>query len=342
MVVSDETAAMYTTLIDGQIPVTRMRSIFISYRRDDSEGEAGRLFDDLAAQFGKNSVFMDVSGIGVGLDFRKAIDRSVATCGVLLAVIGKDWLDMKNEAGQRRLDDPSDFVRLETAAALKRDIPVIPVLVRGAKMPRDEQLPEDMKELAYRNGAELTHARWGSDLQLLITALRPHLVDEPVPDPPPRKHPWWKSSKATLAFLVSALLIVAALLYLRPLAANHPVPNFAGTWQPVSNTMNGEPQAFAFAKPIIISQKGSLVRIGNTDLQLTSAGTLISKSFYAQDEHYGHSVQSADQADLADISTWRIVGATLVRETINDYKKTYFKHPPGRDVRVMEYRRVTS
>ncbi len=154
-----------------------MRAIFLSYRRDDSEGEAGRLFDDLVEQFGEDSVFMDVAAIEAGRDFRKAIDESVATCGVLLAIIGKEWIDVKNEAGQRRLDDPSDFVRLETASALTRDIPVIPVLVRGAIMPRADQLPEDLKELAYRNGVELTHARWPSDLQLLIKALRTHVVE---------------------------------------------------------------------------------------------------------------------------------------------------------------------
>jgi len=154
-----------------------MRAIFISYRRDDAEGEAGRLFDDLVSVFGEKSVFMDVAAIEVGRDFRKAIDDSVATCGVLLALIGKDWLDAKNETGQRRLDNPSDFVRLETASALKRDIPVVPVLVRGAKMPRPEQLPDDLKELAYRNGVELTHARWSSDLQLLIKALRPFVEE---------------------------------------------------------------------------------------------------------------------------------------------------------------------
>ena len=154
-----------------------MRAIFVSYRRDDSQGEAGRLFDDLVAVFGENSVFMDVAAIEVGRDFRKAIDDSVATCGVLLSIIGKGWIDAKNEAGRRRLDDPADFVRLETASALRRDIPVIPVFVHGAKMPLSEQLPDDLKELSYRNGVELTHARWKSDLQLLVKALRPHVED---------------------------------------------------------------------------------------------------------------------------------------------------------------------
>jgi PASTA domain/TIR domain len=152
-----------------------MRAIFISYRRNDSEGEAGRLFDDLVDQFGEDSVFMDVTTIEAGRDFRKAIDESVATCGVLLAIIGKNWLDAKDDAGKRRLDDPTDFVRLETASALRRDIPVIPVIVRGASMPHPDQLPDDLKDLAYRNFVELTHARWTPDIQLLIAALRKQL-----------------------------------------------------------------------------------------------------------------------------------------------------------------------
>jgi len=154
-----------------------MRAIFVSYRRDDSEGEAGRLFDDLVREFSETSVFMDVAAIEAGRDFRKAIDESVATCSVLLVIIGKEWNEAKNETGRRRLDDSFDLVRLQTASALKRGIPVIPVLVHGARMPRADQLPDDLKELAYRNGVELTRARWNSDLQSLIKTLRPHVED---------------------------------------------------------------------------------------------------------------------------------------------------------------------
>ena len=161
-----------------------MRAIFISYRRDDTEGQAGRLFDDLVAHFGRDSVFMDVAGLEPGRDFRRAIDQQVASCGVLLALIGKNWLDAKNDSGTRRLDDPMDFVRLETASALKRDIPVIPVLVRGASMPHAEDLPEDLKELAFRNGVELTHARWDSDVQLLAKALTPYVQTKLTPSEP--------------------------------------------------------------------------------------------------------------------------------------------------------------
>jgi len=150
-----------------------VRAIFLSYRRDDAEGEAGRLFADLISEFGADKVFMDVAGIEPGRDFRKVIDQNVASCGVLLAMMGKGWIDAMDEAGRRRLDDPVDFVRLETASALRRDIPVIPVLVHGGRMPRSEQLPEDLKDLAYRNAVELTHARWDSDVQVLIKALRP-------------------------------------------------------------------------------------------------------------------------------------------------------------------------
>ena len=163
------------------IGVPVLRAIFISYRRSDSEGEAGRLFDDLAGRLGDQAVFMDVDAIQPGRDFRKAIEESVHSCSVLLAVIGQQWLDSADGLGQRRLDDEGDYLRLEVASALRRDIPVVPVLVRGAKMPRADQLPADLQELAYRNAVELTHSRWKSDLQVLAQALKPYLEGgEPV------------------------------------------------------------------------------------------------------------------------------------------------------------------
>lgn len=161
------------------------RAIFISYRRDDSEGEAGRLFDDLVRSFGEDSVFMDVAGINPGMDFRKAIDDNVAACGVLLAIVGPAWCFVKNSTGGRRLDDPNDFVRLEIAAALARKIAVIPVLVHEAKMPRPEDLPEDLKDFAYRNSVEITHTRWNSDVQLLTNALAAYVAPTAPADTKP-------------------------------------------------------------------------------------------------------------------------------------------------------------
>lgn len=152
------------------------RAIFISYRRDDTEGEAGRLFDDLVRAFDGDTVFMDVDGINPGVDFRKAIDENVSGCGVLLALIGPKWATITNEAGERRLDNANDFVRLEIATALQRNIAVIPVLVHEAKMPHPEHLPENLKDLAYRNSVELSHPRWNSDVQLLIRALQRYVA----------------------------------------------------------------------------------------------------------------------------------------------------------------------
>jgi hypothetical protein len=166
--------------LDSDSRTKPRRAVFISYRRDDSEGEAGRLYSDLARKFGDASVFMDVAGIEPGLDFRKVIDQSVASCAVLLAVIGPHWLDAKDESGRRRLDNPNDLVRLETAAALRRDIPVIPVLVRNATVPTPEELPADLKDLAYRNGSQLTHARWDSDVFVLIRVVERHLSEAPA------------------------------------------------------------------------------------------------------------------------------------------------------------------
>jgi hypothetical protein len=120
---------------------------------------------------------MDVDAIQPGRDFRKAIHENVGGCSVLLAMIGPDWLETRDADGARRLDNENDYVRLEIAAALKRDIPVVPVIVRGARMPKASQLPEELRDLAYRNSVELTHARWKSDVQVLIRALSPYLCE---------------------------------------------------------------------------------------------------------------------------------------------------------------------
>ncbi|WP_109481490.1 toll/interleukin-1 receptor domain-containing protein [Paraburkholderia sp. C35] len=149
-----------------------MRPIFISYRREDTEGQAGRLFESLREIFGEHMVFMDVANIEPGADFRRAIETNIDRCAVLLSLIGRTWLTVTDREGKRRLDNPNDFVRLETSSALKRGVKVIPVLVQGASMPQEADLPVDIKDLAYRNSVELTHARWDSDVQLLINALR--------------------------------------------------------------------------------------------------------------------------------------------------------------------------
>lgn len=149
-----------------------MTGIFLSYRRDDAQGEALHLFDDLRKHFGQDQVFMDVTGIDPGRDFRKAIDGAVGSCDVLIVMIGKKWIDSIDDRGRRRLDDPKDFVRMETAAALRREIPVIPVLVQGTVMARSDQLPGELEALAWRNAFEVRHARWEIDVAELLKALK--------------------------------------------------------------------------------------------------------------------------------------------------------------------------
>jgi hypothetical protein len=143
--------------------------IFISYRRDDSAGYAGRLFDHLAARFGARNVFMDIDTIQPGDDFRKAIENAVGTCEVVLVMIGRQWLHARDPQEQRRLDDPGDWVRAEIASALANPrVRVIPVLVRGAAMPAIHELPEDIKELSWRNAIELSDHRFQYDASKLI------------------------------------------------------------------------------------------------------------------------------------------------------------------------------
>ena len=168
-----------------------MGKIFISYRRDDAGEAAGRLSDNLVERFGRDSIFMDVDGIALGRDFRTVIEETLGQCGVMLAVMGKDWLQSKDAKGNRRLDQPTDYVRLEITTALKRDIPVIPVCVQGASVPSCDDLPDALKNFAFRNAFELTHARWSSDVQLLTERLRPYMEPVAAPqanNPPPPTH----------------------------------------------------------------------------------------------------------------------------------------------------------
>lgn len=161
---------------------SQMNGIFISYRRDDSAGHAGRLFDRLVARFGKRAVFMDVEGIEAGVDFVETIEKAVGGCDVLLAVIGRGWLDSRDSQGKRRLDDDQDFIRLETSAALARNVRVIPVLVEGARMPRAADLPENLRPITRRQAVELRDSRWEDDIQALIAVLE-RMATQPKPEP---------------------------------------------------------------------------------------------------------------------------------------------------------------
>lgn len=149
-----------------------MPQIFLSYRRNDNPYAADNLSDKLQQHFGKGAVFFDVDTIPLGVDFREHIANAVGKCDVLLAIIGVQWLQAVDKQGNRRLDDPSDFVRIEIESALKRNIPVIPVLINEAEMPSADDLPPSLKDMAFRNAIELSSGRdRHQHLELLIQGL---------------------------------------------------------------------------------------------------------------------------------------------------------------------------
>jgi hypothetical protein len=162
------------------------KGIFISYRRDESAGYSGRIADRLVEHFGEDRIFRDIDSVEPGLDFVEAIQNAIDSSEVLIAVIGKNWLAATNAAGQKRLEIPDDYVRIEIATALQRNTRVIPLLVQGAVMPSAEELPEDLAPLTRRNAFELHESSWREEVQRLITTLDRVLGRRPVEEGPDR------------------------------------------------------------------------------------------------------------------------------------------------------------
>ncbi len=148
-----------------------MSAVFVSYRRSDAEGWAGRLGADLSEAFGEAARFYDLRSIPPGVDFMVELERALAQAAVALVLIGPGWLDARNAAGERRLEFPDDVVRLEISNVLERTIPVIPVLLGGARMPQSADLPEGLRPLCRRQAVELSDSRWEYDRDALFDAL---------------------------------------------------------------------------------------------------------------------------------------------------------------------------
>ncbi|MBD0291634.1 MAG: toll/interleukin-1 receptor domain-containing protein [Thermoleophilia bacterium] len=145
--------------------------IFVNYRRAETRFHTTQLREALAQRFGEENIFWDIDTIDLGVDFAEAITDAVGSCDVFVAVIGKEWVSMADESGERRLDNPEDYVRIEIEAALERGVRVIPARVQGAPMPRSTDLPEPLRPLARRNGLELTDTHWQYDVARLVRAL---------------------------------------------------------------------------------------------------------------------------------------------------------------------------
>jgi hypothetical protein len=185
-----------------------MTGTFISYRREDAAGYAGRLRESLERRLGAARVFRDVDTLRPGQDFVQAIDSRLAECRVMLAVIGREWVDARDHTGARRLDEPYDFVRLEIAAGLARpEVLVVPVLVEGASMPAAGELPENIRPLARRHAVSVRDETWDTDVDRLVTVIEGAGAAgaPPRPDAPVSGPRLWVA--AGIAVLVVGLLL---------------------------------------------------------------------------------------------------------------------------------------
>lgn len=187
-------AATINLRLKGRIS---MSGIFICYRRSDAEGWAGRLADSLKGELGKVNIFRDIEDIPPGVEFASYINEAVGRCSVLIALIGPNWLTVKDKNGVRRIDDSKDFTRLEIVTALKRNVRVIPALVSGANTPDIDELPDELMPLARRQSYELSDTRWADDCRKLADVLRPIVKQES-----------WLSTKVAKVILVSLLVLI--------------------------------------------------------------------------------------------------------------------------------------
>jgi TIR domain len=196
-----------------------MALIFMSYRREDSAGYAGRLHESLERRLGEGEVFRDVDALEPGQDFVDAITARLRTCKACLVLIGREWRDVTDASGRLRLEQESDYVRLEIATALARaDVLVVPVLVEGMAMPAAEALPESIRALSRRHATSLRDETWDADVDRLVTALRKG-------DRQPR--PWINASLLKWAML--AMVVLAVLLLARSFRRTDREPSTGGS-----------------------------------------------------------------------------------------------------------------
>ena len=210
------------------------RRIFINYRREDTAGHVHSLFEALTKRFGAARVFRDIDGIDAGTDFVAALHRELESCLVMLVVIGHEWLTVQDpKLKTRRLDDSTDFVRLEVATALRNDkVRVIPVLVAGATMPAAADLPDDLKPLARRHYVELTDTRWRADTAQLLKVLEKACGDAPL----------WVTRAAKALAPPAAVILAVMLAWLKSTDTTTPVT---------------PPPAAVFADPPVVGPTGT-------------------------------------------------------------------------------------
>lgn len=219
-----------------------MSGIFISYRREDSRADAGRLSKDLKEHLDENQIFRDIDTVAPGVDFVNAIESGVASCDALIAIIGPNWLSIRDKNGRLRLEDSDDYVRVEIGTALERDTRVIPVLVGGASMPMNEELPDSLAPLTRRQAHELSESRWDFDVEQLAKALmqipgirarKPSQPNAEIADAPNRQKPapgFGRFIGAGILSTMGLLFLVAGLIEGQGLAFFWAVVFFGGAY----------------------------------------------------------------------------------------------------------------
>ena len=209
-------------------------TIILSYRREDSAGVTGRIFDRLAQEFGTDRVFMDIDSMPAGVDFHDHLQEILADCGALLVVIGKSWRSQRK--GQpARIMDPDDWVRIEVETALDRSIPVVPLLIDGATLPNRDQLPESLWPLLRRNALPVDSGRdFHAQLSRLVRDLRLQLGQAAEPEPisasfgaPPAKTMNWQA-------LGRWILLLALIITIGAIAITGMEQNNRSKWEPRS------------------------------------------------------------------------------------------------------------
>jgi hypothetical protein len=188
--------------------------VFLSYRRDDSGDLIGRIRDRLAAALGAPAIFTDIDSIPPGADFRQQITNAIARCDVVLVVIGPRWLTSADASGKPRLAHDDDFVRIEVESALARSVPVVPLLVLGAEMPRPEAVPESLRELTYRQALQVRRdPDFHPDMNRLLDQLgssAPESHPAGAASMAPRRRKWGLLAAAAVVALAAAVLIWSA------------------------------------------------------------------------------------------------------------------------------------
>jgi hypothetical protein len=236
-----------------------MPAIFISYRREDSAGYAGRIHEELEGRLGHEQVFRDADTLRAGQDFEDAIRQRLEHCQTCLVLIGPNWVRSQTETGARRLDQPGDYVCMEIAAALARaEVLVIPVLVGGAKMPASAELPLVIRPLARRHAMSVRDETWEADMDRLAAALKEagHASAMPGVTRTPAGRP--TQSRAILIAAAGAVLLVvgAGILWLGRDAAS--APPGSGSGPPPMNT---SPDGASYA--IDVPSTGSEISLGD-------------------------------------------------------------------------------